>query len=249
MKIRYLSDLHLEFIKPNKIDKFIKQISSGSNDEICVLAGDIGNPFQPNYDIFIKYINEHFKKTFYIPGNHEYYNKRKTMEETNAHLKEYFKQFTNVSLLHNECEIYENHCFIGSTLWCKITNPCYTINDVHCIPNFDHIECNKLNNESVSFITQSLEHNENCIVISHHMPSSELIDSKYKTSRIMPYNQCFYCDMDDIIKNNAHKISCWIYGHTHTPSVTTLHNVLFACNPIGYPNENKISDFNKQIQL
>ena len=47
-KIRYLSDLHLEFIKPNKIERFLRQIPSGT-DEICILAGDIGNPYQPNF--------------------------------------------------------------------------------------------------------------------------------------------------------------------------------------------------------
>ena len=45
MRVRYFSDLHLEFIKPNKIEKFIKKIPPGI-DEICILAGDIGNPYQ-----------------------------------------------------------------------------------------------------------------------------------------------------------------------------------------------------------
>jgi hypothetical protein len=38
--IRYLSDLHLEFIESNKIEQFIMKIPSGI-DEICILAGDI----------------------------------------------------------------------------------------------------------------------------------------------------------------------------------------------------------------
>ena len=41
--IRYLSDLHLEFIEPNKIEQFIKKIPSGI-DEICILVGNIGYP-------------------------------------------------------------------------------------------------------------------------------------------------------------------------------------------------------------
>jgi predicted MPP superfamily phosphohydrolase len=76
MKIRYFSDLHLEFIKSSskEIEKFIKQIPSGIED-VCILAGDIGNPYQLNYDIFMNYINNNFKKSFIITGNHEYYNK------------------------------------------------------------------------------------------------------------------------------------------------------------------------------
>ena len=79
MKIRYFSDLHLEFIKPDKIEEFIKNIPSGI-DEICILAGDIGNPYQKNYDIFMNFISKNFKKTFCITGNHEYYNKTKTIQ-------------------------------------------------------------------------------------------------------------------------------------------------------------------------
>ena len=76
MKIRYFSDLHLEFIKPNIIERILRKIPLGI-DEICILAGDIGNPYQTNYDIFMKFISKHFKKIFYITGNHEYYNKQK----------------------------------------------------------------------------------------------------------------------------------------------------------------------------
>ena len=43
MKLRYISDLHLEFIKSNKIEQFIRKIPSGI-EEICILAGDVGNP-------------------------------------------------------------------------------------------------------------------------------------------------------------------------------------------------------------
>jgi predicted phosphohydrolase len=75
MKLRYLSDLHLEFIKPNKLKHFINKIPHGK-DEICILAGDIGNPYKSNYDTFMKFMSENFKKTFIIAGNHEYYNKK-----------------------------------------------------------------------------------------------------------------------------------------------------------------------------
>ena len=73
MKLRYISDLHLEFLKPHKVEKFIKQIPSGL-DEICVLAGDIGNPFKQHYDMFMKFVRKNFKKVFVIAVNHEYYN-------------------------------------------------------------------------------------------------------------------------------------------------------------------------------
>jgi predicted phosphodiesterase len=246
LNIRYLSDLHLEFIKPHKIEKFIKNIPSGI-DEICILAGDIGNPYQSNYNMFMEFISKNFKKSFVISGNHEYYNKTKTIQETNTFLTEYFEKFDNISFLNNNCEKYENHCFIGTTLWSKITDPSYEINDVHNIPNFDYIQYNTLNTNSVDFLEDSLQNNDNCIVITHHMPSSSLIDIKYKTEKMLPYNQWFYCDMDGLIETNKDKIKCWVYGHTHTPSYNIINGIPFLCNPIGYPNENSKIDFQKNI--
>ena len=91
--------LHLEFVKTTNMKTYIQQIRAGM-DEVCVLAGDIGNPYEYNYDIFMKYVNENFKRTFVIAGNHEYYNKTKTIEETNIFLAEYFVKFENICFLH-----------------------------------------------------------------------------------------------------------------------------------------------------
>lgn len=248
LKIRYFSDLHLEFIKPNKIEQFIKQIPNGI-DEICVLAGDIGNPFEPNYDIFMNFIATNFIKTFIIAGNHEYYNKTKTIEETNIFIENYFTKFDNISFLNNNYEYYNNYCFIGTTLWSKITNPTYEINDVYYIPDFDYIQYNRLNMLSVDFLEDVLQKNEKCIIITHHVPSNSLIDIKYKTQTMLPYNQWFFCNMDDFIEKNNSKIKCWIYGHTHTSSNIIINNIQFLCNPIGYPNENNNLEFQKNIIL
>jgi predicted phosphohydrolase len=138
MKIRYFSDLHLEYIAQKNLEKIIKQIPSGLN-ELCILSGDIGNPYEINYDIFMNFINKNFKKTFVITGNHEYYNKTKTIKETNVYLDNYFKQHNNIHFLNNDCEIYNNHCFIGTTLWGNITDPKYIKNEVKIsIPKFDY---------------------------------------------------------------------------------------------------------------
>lgn len=246
--IRYLSDLHLEFIKPNEIEDFIRKIPSGF-DEICILAGDIGNPYQIQYDIFMNFISKNFKKTFVISGNHEYYNKTKKIEETNEFMKDYFQQFNNISFLNNSYEIYDGYCFIGTTLWSKIINPEYEISDITKIPDFDYIQYNRLNMLSVDFLEDALENNENCIVITHHVPSNDLIDVKYKIGMMKPYTQWFYCNMDNLIERLGYNIKCWIYGHTHTPSNVIINRIPFLCNPIGYPNENENVNFNLTIKI
>ena len=245
MKLRYFSDLHLEFIKPKDLERFIRRILPGM-DEVCILAGDIGNPYQPNYDRFMEYISAHFKKTFVIPGNHEYY--FHPIDETNAFLTSYFQKFDNISLLNNSYDQYEDHFFIGTTLWSHVTNPAYKINDVYSILGLDYIQYNRMNRMSVDFLEDALKH-ENTVVITHHMPSSSLLDVKYLTPIMRPYNQWFYCDLDELIVSNKENIKAWFYGHTHTPSATMLHDIPFLCTPIGYPGENSRVDFQKNIVL
>lgn len=251
MKIRYISDIHIEFQKPHKVEKFIESIPSGLNDaEICVLAGDIGNPYQKRYDLFMEYISKNFKKVFYITGNHEYYSDRinsYTIEETNNYLVEYFKKFNNITFLNNTYEDYEGYRFIGTTLWSRISNSAYCINDTYEISHFTINKYNKLHDECTQFLQEAIANaNTKCIVITHHCPSYNVINEKYKTLRMMPYNQWFASDIfESISLEDKKKIKCWFYGHTHTPSHMIIDNIDLLCNPIGYPNENSNTNFNK----
>ena len=245
MKLRYFSDLHLEFIKPKDIERWIQQIPPGP-DEICILAGDIGNPHDSKYELFMEFISSSFKKAFVIPGNHEYYGR--PIIETHDFMKSYFEKFHNISLLNNRCEVYEDHCFVGTTLWSHVSNPLYKINDVYRILRFDCFQYNLLHRQCVDFLEEALDQ-DNCIVITHHLPSNSLIDEKYLTPAMRPYNQWFACDLDDLILRKKDKIKTWFYGHTHTSSETKIEGIPFLCNPIGYPGENRVVDFGKFIEL
>ena len=209
IKIRYLSDLHLEFIKPQHIHSWIAQITPGL-DEICILAGDIGNPYQHNYNTFMQFVNTNFLKTFVIPGNHEYYGLKHTIQQTNQFLQHYFTQFNNITFLNNTFEIFHNHCFIGNTLWSHIYNPEFTINDIKLIKDLDCIKYNQLHYDCIKFLEDVIRDNTNCIIITHHLPSYSLIHSKYKIKDMPPYNQWFACNMDTFIQDNKQKIKCWI---------------------------------------
>jgi predicted phosphodiesterase len=81
------------------------------------------------------------------------------------------------------------------------------------------------------------------------MPSESLIDPKYLEGEVRNYNQWFYCDMDDFILEHKYTIACWIYGHTHTPSVSSVYGVPMLCNPMGYPGENSKVDFKAHLNL
>lgn len=96
-----------------------------------------------------------------------------------------------------------------------------------------------------SLLEEALQH-ENCVVITHHLPSRSLIHPKYLTPEMKPYNQWFYCDLDYLF---SERIKCWFYGHTHTPSKDVIGGVPLLCNPIGYPGENKELNFEAMFEL
>jgi UDP-2,3-diacylglucosamine pyrophosphatase LpxH len=252
IQLRYISDLHLEFIKPKKFIKLIKKLQPNSFDEILVLAGDIcANPYSEIFDIFMEYVNNTFCKIFYITGNHEYYHGNKTVHEINEYLIEYFKKYSNITFLNNSYEFYNGYYFIGCTLWSHVKDLKYKINDVVLIKNLNFQEYNNLNQICIDFLQNTLTNNklDKVIIITHHLPSEQLIDPKYLTPIMKPYNSWFFCDMDNFIEKYKDKIKCWFYGHTHTSSCKYIHNIPFLCNPIGYPGENKNNDFNKVLKL
>lgn len=237
MDICYFSDLHLEFMEPNEIQNLLNKMSAIPifSNTVCLLAGDIGNPRELHYDQFFQFIHQHFPKTFVIPGNHEYYHPKYTVEETDQHLHQYFQQYDNITLLKNSYEIYRDHCFVGSVLWSHIFNSQRTINDVHRISGMTVEKYNALNQTCVEFLQQVLSSNDRCIVLTHHMPSERLIDTKYRNPVLQPYNQWFYCNVEHLFLRD--QVKAWVYGHTHTSARTVIRDVPLYCNTHGYMGE------------
>jgi predicted phosphodiesterase len=249
MSVQYISDIHLELLNENEINKIKLYFEIKAN--ICVLAGDIGNPFLPSYYDFLLFLSNKFKKIFIIAGNHEYYNNY--IIETQLKINEVVSNFINISFLNNSYEDYENIRWIGTTLWTQIEHPEYTINDTVMIKNLTVEKYNELHNEATIFLEKTLdecfENIIECIVITHHLPSDKLTHPKFKTSFYKNYNQFFSCNLDELIIKYNLIINTWFYGHTHMPSIENIYNVSFLCNPIGYKGENNIKQINKFYKI
>jgi 3',5'-cyclic AMP phosphodiesterase CpdA len=71
MKIQYASDLHLEFAENRN---FIENGGIMPMGEILVLAGDVSylGDRKMMKRRFFDWCAEHFRKTFIVPGNHEF---------------------------------------------------------------------------------------------------------------------------------------------------------------------------------
>ncbi len=179
-------------------------------------------------------------------------------------------KYGKIHFLNNQMILHNNIYIIGSTLWSYVKpenkHTSYCLNDYNWIKDFSVDKSNDLYQTNYKFIADSLEvvkqaksanvanvanvTNNNdidnelskCLVITHHLPSFELIDSKYKSYSHI--NHFFASESDDLI---TAPVDYWAYGHTHTASNVIINGVNLICNPKGYPSE--ISKYTKGYQI
>jgi len=246
MKIQIISDLHLEFLSPPQIDNLVGKIKTCG--DVLVLAGDIGNGKLKHYQLFLEEMSRKFTKVFVVAGNHEYYGNG--IDDTDQHIKSVCENMENVSFLCSSWEDYGGFRWIGTTLWSNVSNTakCFT-NDVLRIKNLPIEKYNEFHKEAVNFLSSTITDEKQCIVITHYLPSMELIHEKYRNEKENVYNQWFASSLDDLIQKNIDNLPMWIYGHTHDFSHIKLFNTEMVCNPYGYKGENKNPNLNYVVEL
>lgn len=250
MKIQYASDLHLEF-RQNK--EFIKANPLVPNGDVLVLAGDIV-PFaiMDKFKDFFSYLSDNFQTTYWVPGNHEYY--QFDAATKSGVLFENIKN--NVFLINNSSVLHQDTKLIFSTLWSSIS-PANQWHIERGLSDFQVIKYNgfrfsaewynQLHNDSLSFITQEIQQINagKTIVVTHHVPTFLNYPKQYKGDVL---NEAFAVELFDIIESSS--IDYWIYGHHHsnTPDFK-IGNTCLLTNQLGYvqQNENQLFSQNKTI--
>jgi len=244
MFVQYVSDLHLEFRTGAQVDKIIANIHPYA--PTLALAGDVGNPFYPSYELFLRAMSKRFDMVFVIAGNHEFYGK--TLADVHDKIHALVLQMPNVYYLNNELFVDDSlpiHIF-GGTMWSVVkaeerdaVQMC--LNDCHQICGFSIDNMKIWHQEFVDILGTALDaHTDKpFLVISHHLPSYELIHPDYRHSDI---NSAF---ATDVALANHPSIGAWIYGHTHKPR----HGPRFFCNPVGYPGENQQPIYNALVDV
>ncbi len=253
MKIQYASDIHLEFADNWSYLKRNPIIVAG---DILILAGDIGYLNDENYTThpFWNWASENYKQVIVALGNHEFYKYYDI-----STLKDGFYQEVrhNVHCYYNGVVHLEDVDIIISTLWANIRleDAYYT---EHCISDFRRImygdepltfaEFNKEHQRCLDFIKRSVSASgaKRKIVVTHHVPSFQMLSSEFKGSRA---NGAFTVELADYIEQSG--IDYWIYGHSHRNIDVTIGATKCVCNQLGYVFAQEHTDFahDKHIEL
>jgi Icc-related predicted phosphoesterase len=222
MKLRILSDLHLEFA-PYEIKYF--------GEDILILAGDISTDRNQVINLIKNYLSQNDKViVLFILGNHDYY-----FEEIWDTVAFYYKQLNipRVHLLQDDDVVINGIRFFGATLWTDLKDADesfieYAITDYRVIKNFDAYFSKSLHDISKTSLKKTLDSSkEPVVVITHHLPSFKSINLKYKG---YPTNPSFASNLDDLVG----KCKLYVHGHTHTSLDYVLNGTRVVCNPRGY---------------
>jgi Icc-related predicted phosphoesterase len=188
-----------------------------------------------------------YDKVFMVMGNHEHYGGKlyKTYAELLGSLP------ANVTLLEDQVEEYRGVMFMGSTLWTDLNggDPItamhlkMAMNDYRAITEFypDRSVWHKLTPErtaEIHFKTKEyfkmileLNRDKQFVVITHHSPSFQSVNEKYRYDTTM--NGGYSSNMDQFILDNPN-IHTWVHGHMHDPVSYYIGETRVVSNPRGY---------------
>lgn len=255
MIIAYGSDLHLEFGTKGLVEQ-IEKIDA----DVLVLAGDIAcvddfvNMHKPDTSrsrkdikLFFDAVDDKFKKTIMVLGNHEHY--RGVVETTATKIKNSIAEhYSNIQLLDDNYTVFDNTVFFGSTMWTDMGNPVTHFMIANSMNDFKIIRSNQNGNyirftpamaatmhtESLNKLeeTSQIVGNKKFVVVQHHAPSERSVAPLYQTSKLNPaYHSSI---MENRLLNMHTPPDLIIHGHMHTPSNYYIGKTHVVANPRGY---------------
>ena len=135
MKLRIVSDIHLEF------EEYFIEEHPDDKDTTLILAGDIGVGTEVPFDFIQNYAGQ-FKNIVYVLGNHEFYHN--VVEDVRAFWANH--NIKNLTVLDDAEAIIDGVRFTGGTLWTDMNhNDWFTKQRAKgCMPDFSCVKYKKI---------------------------------------------------------------------------------------------------------
>lgn len=230
-RIRYMSDVHLEFAG------FTPAPAAA---DVIVLAGDIGTGTEG-----LEWAITTFPDIpiVYVPGNHEYY--EHDLPDLRVELATRASQL-GIHLLDHDVVVIGRVRFLGATLWTDfelqgsrasaMRTASRRMNDYRLIHHGVRLlrpsDTRLLHQASRRFLTQQLDipFDGKTVVVTHHAPSLRSLPVDKLESGSAP---CYASDLEQLVE----RADCWIHGHTHQRQDYQVGGCRVLCNPRGYQAE------------
>lgn len=224
IKIQYSSDLHInDYPKGTPFESFITPIAP-----ILVIAGDICSVWNPLYAHFVSWCSRHWSIVIIVLGNHEYFSDGQTMNQSELEATRICAMFHNVKLLQSGASYVVPGTtlrFVGATLWSAVEptiweavaakkgdyRKTYTQTQfgIRNTQPSDICALHALHKARLSSAIAPHAKNETLIVITHHMPTLNLLEESYRHDT---WRSCYASADDELFKQN---VKVWICGHSH----------------------------------
>jgi predicted phosphodiesterase len=246
MKIRMMSDLHLEF------GNYKVEEVAGDVDSVLVLAGDIHMGLQARN--WIERLSERFRAVIYVLGNHEFY-KNDYMDVVTRWSEA--KMPDNVYVLDEAfgpSMVYvDDVAFVGTTLWTDMnrediyamSRAKLSMNDYNVVRYDGRIMTPEntvaIHKKHMEFLEAGLVEagatSKVVVAVTHHLPTPYVVHPKFKGDIL---NAAYAANADRLLDF----ADVWIHGHTHESHDTMCGDCRVICNPRGYYPRDLNPNFN-----
>ena len=239
---QFISDLHLETFDNDDVNPldFVKPSS-----DILIMAGDIGSLYKlKQLKNFLERVCQIYKIVVYVIGNHEWYKinniipqKCKILQDKLEYLNSNLK---NLYILNRSSIKINDVCIVGATLW---TDPKQSFNNfIVRIHNITIENYKKMHQQDLNYIINMKKYceqkNLKMLVVTHHPPSSRILDNK----KCKKNPNLYATDLEYLFDDGI--INTWISGHTHKNYNIRIKNTLLISNQKG-KTKDKIDDYSK----
>lgn len=231
MRIRLISDLHLEHLQDGGAAYVAGLGSVIGGTDVLLIAGDLTSRSWLDRTLgwFRNAVGPQ-AHILYVVGNHELYgtSEQDVMEVA----REAERRDGRLAVLDDRVVVIGGQRFVGSPLWFPYEGSGPhddRLQDFRMIDGFREWVGGRAR-RAREFLVREVRRGD--IVLTHHLPHPSCVGKKWRSS---PLNRFFVHDMGEVIEDRG--ATLWCHGHTHQSNELMVGRTRVICNPAGYPQE------------
>ena len=227
----YVSDLHIDHwheeyssLTPLGLTKNFPMKWKNIKSEILIIAGDVSDDLELTYQYIVGVIKPHYKKIFFIDGNHEHNLKM----YSHAQIFRKFQDQEDIHYLPLDEVIIGDTVFLGYCGWWDFSQS----KEINNYKNYERarLEFFLLRGKLIKYQKDSKI--KEIVIVTHTVPLPRFVREKD-----YDYNSNFI----EFTQKKYSKIKRWVFGHAHQFYDLNLHGIDYLSNPRGRPE-----DFNRE---